>query len=59
MVVDSPKEDFYMQYKLHRHPDGIKVLPIADMAQHVRYTSSARLLKCQKHAVSVRVIVNK
>ena len=27
MVVDSLKEDFYIQYKLHCHPDGIKVPP--------------------------------
>jgi len=34
-VVDSGKQNLYVQDKLLRHPDGFEVLPVADLPQHV------------------------
>jgi hypothetical protein len=40
-VIDSAEQDFHMQNKLLGHPDGIKILPVANLSQHIRYTRSA------------------
>ena len=49
-IVDSTEKDLYMQNKFLRHPDGIKVLPIADLPQHIRYARSTGFLKSRKDA---------
>jgi hypothetical protein len=49
-IVDSTEKDLHMQNKLLRHPDGIQVLPIADLPQHIRYARSTGFLKSRKDA---------
>ena len=39
-IVDSTKEDLDMQNKFLCHPDGIKILPITDLPEHIRYARS-------------------
>jgi hypothetical protein len=39
-IVDSTEEDLHMQDKFLCHPDGIKILPIIDLPQHIRYARS-------------------
>ena len=46
-VVNRREQHFHVQYELLGHPNGIQVLPIADLSQHIRDTGSTRLLECR------------
>ena len=49
-IIDSAEKDLHVQNKFLRHPDGIKVLPIADLPQHIRNARSTGFLKSGKDA---------
>jgi len=52
-IVDSTEKDLDMQNKFLCHPDGIKILPITDLPQHVRYARSTGFLKRRQDAGKV------
>ena len=43
-VVDGRKEDFHVQNEFLGHPDGLEVLSIADLPEHIRNACSTGLL---------------
>lgn len=56
-IIDSTKKDLHMKNKFLGHPDGIKILPIADLPQHIRYARSTGFLKSRKDAEKARLIL--
>lgn len=49
-VVNSGKENFDMQDEFLGHPDGVEILSVANLPQHVGYARGARLLEGRQHA---------
>jgi hypothetical protein len=44
-IIYSAEKNLHMKYELLRHPDGIKVLPVTNLPQHIRYACSAGFLE--------------
>ena len=50
-IVNGRKEHLYMQDELLSHPDGLEVLPVADLAQHVGNARCTGLLKGRQYTM--------